>query len=72
MKRGCTYRHIDRWEEFMKYIVEMGSGAMICIPSFINICSGILKLMGEKDSQSQDSMVISKSYLNFFKIKGVG
>jgi hypothetical protein len=30
----------------MKYAVEMGSGAMIYIPSFIKICSGIQKLMG--------------------------
>jgi hypothetical protein len=29
----------------MKYAVEMGSGAMICIPSFIKIGSGIQKLM---------------------------
>jgi hypothetical protein len=35
----------------MKYAVEMGSGAMIYIPSFINICSGITKLMG-RDSQT--------------------
>jgi hypothetical protein len=31
----------------MKYAVEMGSGAVIYIPSFIKICSGIQKLMGE-------------------------
>jgi hypothetical protein len=30
----------------MKYIVEMGSGATIYIPSFIKIGSGIQKLMG--------------------------
>jgi hypothetical protein len=29
----------------MKYAVEMGSGAMICIPSFIKIDSGIHKLI---------------------------
>jgi hypothetical protein len=29
----------------MKYAVEMGSGVMICIPSFINIGSGIQKLI---------------------------
>jgi hypothetical protein len=31
----------------MKYPVEMGSGAMIYISSFIKICSGIQKLTGE-------------------------
>jgi hypothetical protein len=30
----------------MKYAVEMGSGAMIYIPSFIPIGSGSQKLMG--------------------------
>jgi hypothetical protein len=30
----------------MKYAIEMGSGAMIYIPSFVNIGSGIQKLMG--------------------------
>jgi hypothetical protein len=29
----------------MKYAVEMGSGAMIYIPGFINIGSGIQKLL---------------------------
>jgi hypothetical protein len=30
---------------FMKYAVEMGSGAIIYIPSFIKIGSGIQKVM---------------------------
>jgi hypothetical protein len=30
----------------MKYAVEMGSGAMICIPSFIKIGSDVQKLIG--------------------------
>jgi hypothetical protein len=29
----------------MKYAVEMGSGAMIYVQSFIKICSGIQKLI---------------------------
>jgi hypothetical protein len=42
----------------MKYAVEMGSGATIYIPSFINIGSGIQTLTGgiQRDT---DSMVIS-------------
>jgi hypothetical protein len=31
------------WKGFMKYIANMGSGAMIYIPSFIKIGSGIQK-----------------------------
>jgi hypothetical protein len=43
--RGFTYRHTNWWEGFMKYAVEMGSGAMTFIPSFIKIGSGIQKLI---------------------------
>jgi hypothetical protein len=32
--------------DFMKHAVEMGSGAMIYIPSFIKTGSGIQKLIG--------------------------
>jgi hypothetical protein len=35
----------------MKYAVEMGSGAMIYIPSFIKIGSAIQNLMG-RDTQT--------------------
>jgi hypothetical protein len=36
-----------RWvNNIMKYAVEMGSGAKICIPGFIKIGSGIQKLIG--------------------------
>jgi hypothetical protein len=30
----------------MKYSVEMATGDMICIPSFIKIVSGVQKLLG--------------------------
>jgi hypothetical protein len=44
----------------MKYAIEMGSGAMIYIPSFMKIGSGIHKLMigGFTDTQTH-SLVIS-------------
>jgi hypothetical protein len=32
---------------FMKYAVEMGSDAMIFIPNFVKIGSGIQKMIGE-------------------------
>jgi hypothetical protein len=41
----------------MKYVVEMGSGAMIYIPSFINTGSGIQKVMG--GGEYTDNMVIA-------------
>jgi hypothetical protein len=41
--RGGTYRHGDRREGFVKYAVEMGSGAMTYIPNFIKIVSDIRK-----------------------------
>jgi hypothetical protein len=40
----------------MKYAVDMGAGAMIYIPSFIKIGSGIQKLM---EGENTDSKVIS-------------
>jgi hypothetical protein len=40
---GYTYRHTDQWEGFMKYAIEVGSGAMIYIPSFIKTRSVIQK-----------------------------
>jgi hypothetical protein len=41
-----TYRHTDLREGFMKYAFEMGSDAMMHIPSFIEIGSAIQKLIG--------------------------
>jgi hypothetical protein len=35
----------------VQYAVEMGSGAMIYIPSFIKIASGVQKLIG-RDTQT--------------------
>jgi hypothetical protein len=49
----------------MKYAVEMGSGAMIYIPNFIKIGSGIQKLVG-RIYRHTDSMVISKANFVFF------
>jgi hypothetical protein len=39
----------------MKYAVEMGSGAMIYIPSFIKIGSAIQKLIGEELHRHRDT-----------------
>jgi hypothetical protein len=43
---GYTYKHTDRWEGFINEAVEMGSGALMYVPSFIKIGSGIQKLIG--------------------------
>jgi hypothetical protein len=44
----------------MKYAVEIGSGAMVYISSFIKTSSGIQKLMGEmRIYRHRDSKVIS-------------
>jgi Uri superfamily endonuclease len=42
----------------MKYAIEMGTGAMIYIPSFIKIGSGIQKLM-ERIHRHTDRMEIA-------------
>jgi hypothetical protein len=41
----------------MKYTVEMGADAMIYIPSFINIGSGIQKLMGGIHRHTDSKMI---------------
>jgi hypothetical protein len=41
-----TYRHTDWSKGFMKYGAEMSSSAVIYVPSFIQIGSGIQKLIG--------------------------
>jgi hypothetical protein len=46
----------------MKYAVEIGSGVIIYIPSFIKAGSGIQKLMRGGNSQTH-SMEIAKSTL---------
>jgi hypothetical protein len=44
----------------MKYVVEIGPGAMIYIPSFIQIGSGIQKLIeGKGIHRHTDSIVIT-------------
>jgi hypothetical protein len=54
----------------MKYAVEMGSGAMIYISSFIKIGSGIQKLMGwnmQTHRQHEDRISL---LLLYFENKG--
>jgi hypothetical protein len=34
----------------MKYAIEMGSGVMIYLPSFVKIGSGIQKLTGDRET----------------------
>jgi hypothetical protein len=55
----------------MKYAVDMDSGAMIYIPSFIKSCSGIQELMGG-DSQTQKQLGDRIKAFYFFKIRNVG
>jgi hypothetical protein len=52
----------------MKYAVGMGSGAMIYIPSFIKIGSGIQKLIGG-DTQTHRQHGDRISLLSFFFLK---
>jgi hypothetical protein len=56
-------------EGFMKYAVEMSSGAMMWIPSAIVIGSGIQKLIEEGYI---DNMMIKKAHFYFFKVRKVG
>jgi hypothetical protein len=51
--------------------VEMGSGAVKYLPSFIKIGAGIQKLMGVGGHRHTDSKVILKAYIYFFKMRKV-
>jgi hypothetical protein len=55
----------------MKYAVDMGSGAMIYVPSFIKIGSGIQQLIGGEDSQTHTHIQHGDhiSLLSFFQHK---
>jgi hypothetical protein len=52
----------------MKHAAEMGSGAVICIPSFIKIFSGIQKLIG-RDTRTYRQQGDPIRLLLFFKNK---
>jgi hypothetical protein len=56
----------------MRYAVEKRSDAMIYISRFIEIGSGIQKLMGGGDSQTHRQHGDRISLLPFFKIRKVG
>jgi hypothetical protein len=58
-----TYKHTDRWKRFMRDAIEMGSGAMIYMPSFIKTDSGIQMLMWRIHKQHGDLI----SLLLFFQ-----
>jgi hypothetical protein len=55
----------------MKYAVDIGSGAMIYIPSFVKIGSGIQKLM-RGDTQKYRQHGDRISLFSFFKIRKIG
>jgi hypothetical protein len=59
------------WKGFMKYAVEMGSGAIICIPSFIRIGLGVRKLLmgGNTHTHTHRQQGNPISLLLFFKNK---
>jgi hypothetical protein len=54
----------------MKHAVEMGSGVMIYIPSFIKIVSGVQKLIGG-NSQTHRQHGDRISLLSFFQNKEI-
>jgi hypothetical protein len=53
------------WEGFMMYAIEMPSGGMIYIQSFINTSSGIQKLLRGRVGHTQQGVLIS--LLPFFQ-----
>jgi hypothetical protein len=69
-REGYAYRDTDRWEGFIKYAVEMGSGAMMYIPNFIKTGSGIHELTGNSQTHRHtDRMEIALPCFYFVKIR---
>jgi hypothetical protein len=60
----------------MKYAVNMASGEMVYIPTFIKIGSGLQKLLGGYTDTNTHThthtKVISQAYFYFFKMPRVG
>jgi hypothetical protein len=57
-----AYRYTDCWEGFFKYAIEMGSVAMIYVPSFVKIGSGIQKLLrGDTQTRKSHKPTLGKS-----------
>jgi hypothetical protein len=54
----------------MKYTVDMGSGAMICVPSLIKICLDVQKLVMGIQTHRQHGDLLS--LLLFLRIRKVG
>jgi hypothetical protein len=54
----------------MKYASDMGSGAVIYIPTFVKIDSGIQTLI-EGTHRHTDSMVIAYACFHFLKIRKI-
>jgi hypothetical protein len=52
-----------------KYTAEVGSGAIIYIPSFIKTGSSIQKLIGGGIHRHVDNMLISSAYFYLFKYR---
>jgi hypothetical protein len=59
----CSLRHVDRSKGFFKHAVEMGSGAMIFFPRFIEIGLGIQKGRNSQTHRQQCDLI---SLLSFF------
>jgi hypothetical protein len=57
--------------DFLNYAVEMGSGAVIYVPSFIMIGAGVQTLMGGGYTHTHGQQRDLISLLYFFKIRKV-
>jgi hypothetical protein len=68
-QEGYIYGHKVWWEGFMKYAVEMGSGAMIYIPNFIKIGSAIQKLIHWHRQEGDSISLLRESRLITIIIK---
>jgi hypothetical protein len=64
---GYTYTHTYWREGFMNYAVEMGSGAMVYIPSFVKIGWFCHSKVDGRIHRHRYSMVIASASLYFYR-----
>jgi hypothetical protein len=69
---GYTYKHTGWWEKLFNWTVEMGSGAVMYVPYFMKIGSGVQKLIRgiHRHTHRQQHDLISLLY--FLKMRNVG
>jgi hypothetical protein len=55
--KGKLHRHINRWEGFKNYVVELSSGAMISIANYITIQNVVKGIRRNRENEEYISLL---------------